>query len=230
MARCFAILAAAICFVLVAGPLARAAVKAVVEINHGQKATPAFKFKKVPSPAEKSAATDAKFSIVDGEADHNSGGIGCLNDAKLPENQNDAGHNFFFSEGSEGGRVLVDLQKVTDIKQINTYSWHVTTRGPQVYKLYASDGTAAGFDSAPKSGTNPTKVGWKWIATVDTRPQEGEFEGQFGVMLSDSAGTIGKYRYLLFDMMTTEPDDGWGNTFYSRIDVIDADAKPAAGK
>jgi hypothetical protein len=119
---------------------------------------------------------------------------------------------------------LVDLGRAIAIKQVNTYSWHSGTRGPQVYRLYASDGNTEGFNAQPKKGTEPGTCGWKPVATVDTRPKAGEGGGQYGVSISDSDGTIGKYRYLLFDMARTEEADPFGNTFYSEIDVIDRDA------
>jgi hypothetical protein len=113
------------------------------------------------------------------------------------------------------------------IKEVNTYSWHAGNRGAQVYTLYASDGAAAEFQREVKAETDPRKCGWKLLATVDTRPKQGDFDGQYGVSVSDSGGVIGKYRYLLFDIASTESNDPFGNTFYSEIDVIDA-AAPAA--
>jgi hypothetical protein len=104
---------------------------------------------------------------------------------------------------------------------VNTYSWHPDTRGPQVYKLYASDGSAAEFKADPKRSTDPEKCGWKLVAKVDTRPKEGIGGGQYGVSISDNGGSLGKYRYLLLDTNQTESDDPFGNTFYSEIDVIE---------
>jgi hypothetical protein len=122
----------------------------------------------------------------------------------------------------------VVLEKAIDIKQVNTYSWHPNTRGPQVYKLYASDGSGEGFNASPKKGTDPEKAGWKLIASVDTRPKEGDMGGQYGVSISDSQGALGKFKYLLFDCSRTESDDDFGNTFYSEIDVIEQNAGAAA--
>ena len=45
--------------------------------------------------------------------------------------------------------------------------------------------------------------------------------------IADSAGAIGKYRYLLFDISETEKDDAFGNTFFSRFNVIAADGQKA---
>jgi 3-keto-disaccharide hydrolase/Peptidase of plants and bacteria len=201
--------------------LCRGEIKTTVNYNPNESATSAFKFKDVPSPSKTDAAQDAKFAIVDGERDENGGDLDKLNDGKTPTEEDEPAENFFFNAGTPGGRLLVDLGKVIEVRQINTYSWHPNTRGPQVYKLYASDGLVADFNAKPKE-TDPEKCGWKLLAKVDTRPKEGTGGGQYAVSVSDSNGPLGKFRYLLFDMSRTETDDDFGNTFYSEIDVIGA--------
>lgn len=195
-------------------------------------ATAEFAFKGVPSPSQSDAATRARFTVVDGRADGNGGSVDKLHDGKMPTEADQPAENFFFRAGTDGGRLLVDLGRVTAIKQVNTYSWHPGSRGPQVYDLYGSDGKADGFDSQPKKGTDPKTCGWTLIAKVDTRPQTGADGGQYGVSISESAGAIGEYQYLLFDISRTEATDPFGNTFYSEIDVVDptsavVPAKPA---
>ena len=213
---------------LLACAVSRAEVKTVVEHNEGDRASPKFKFKTVPSPSKTDAATKARFSIVFGERDPNGGDVDKLHDGRLPSEQDEPAENFFFNAGTEGGRLLLDLGGVSDVKQVNTYSWHPDTRGPQVYKLYAADGRAEGFNARPGKGTDPVKAGWKRVASVDTRPKAGEGGGQYGVSVSDSDGALGKYRYLLFDVSRTEDADPFGNTFYSEIDVIGTGPDAAA--
>jgi len=199
----------------------RAEVKVVVNHNDNDKATADFKFKEVPSPSKNDAAAKAKFTIVDGDRDENGGEIDKLNGGKLPTEEDQPEENFFFAQRADGGRIGIDLGNVIDVKEVNTYSWHPNTRGPQVYQLYASDGTGADFKAEPKRDTDPEKAGWKLVAKVDTRPKEGEGGGQYGVSISDGAGPLGKFRYLLLDVRETENDDPFGNTFYSEIDVIE---------
>lgn len=140
----------------------------------------------------------------------------------MPRDADAPAANFFFAQGNDGGRLLLDLTDATEIKQVNTYSWHAGTRGPQVYKLYAADGSAAGFNAKPARDVDPEKAGWKLLTSVDTRPKEGEAGGQYGVSVADSAGAaLGKFRYLLLDISRTENDDPFGNTFFSEIDVVD---------
>lgn len=181
-------------------------VKVTVAHNTGDKATPAFKFDDVPSPAKLNAATGAKFRITTGEQDENGGAPDVLHDGKLPTEEDQPTSNFFFSQGSKGGRLVVDLGAEIDITQINSYSWHTDTRAPQVYKV---------------SGSNDPQGEWKQIADVDTRPKSGAVGGQYGVSIADTDGTLGKYRYLRFDVSSAENDDPFGNTFFSEINVID---------
>jgi hypothetical protein len=217
--------------VLVAGVLAwqptmQAEVKVLVESNATEAATSGFRFVKVPAPSRNDAATGATFAVVDGRLDQNGGGLDTLHDGKVPSEGDQPRANAFFSAGTEGGRISVDLGKVIEIKQVNSYSWHPAERGPQVYALYASDGQGAGFNGAPKRDTDPTTCGWKLIAKVDTRPHAAEMGGQYGVSIADPAGALGRFRHLLFDVSRTESTDSFGHTFYSEIDVVDA-AGPA---
>jgi hypothetical protein len=215
-------------FVLGFGMVAQAEINIVVGHNRNQQTVPGFKFQNVPSPARGDAAANAKFVIVDGDRDRNGGDVDKLRDGRVPASDDQPSENFFFRAGSDGGRLLLDLGSVIDIKQVNTHSWHSGTRGPQVYKLFASDGNAADFSAQPKRGTDPEQAGWKQIARVDTRTKENEAGGQHGVSISDSGGALGRYRYLLFDISRTEDADPFGNTFYSEIDVIDRNAPEVA--
>lgn len=199
---------------------ASAAVKITTDHNTGNNATAEFKFKRVPSPVKNDAGRNAKLKAIVGQADPSSGGLNALIDGALPEDDDQPHANFFFNAGSDGGRILMDLGGAVDISQVNTYSWHSDTRAPQVYNLFASDGSAPGFNPEPDAKTDPASCGWKLIATVDTRPQEGDSGGQYGVSITDSGGSLGKFRYLLFDSIPSEDDDPWGNTFFSEIDVI----------
>jgi hypothetical protein len=210
------------CIVFLFGAIsAWADVKIAFEKNAADKANPDFKFKTIPSPAKENSARKAKISIVQGQKDPNSAELSVLNDGKLPQAEDEPDLNFFFDVATAGGKLLVDLESIKEIKAIYTYSWHVSTRAPQVYKLYASDGTGENFKKEFKEGSDPTKQGWKLIATVDTRPKKmEEYGGQYGVSISDDkAESLGKYRYLLLDVSRTGADDNFDNTFFSEICV-----------
>ena len=221
------LIAATVSALLLAAPACFAEIKTVVDHNDSSHASAAFKFENVPSPSKTDAATKARFAIVDGERDENGGDLDKLHDGAVPTEEDQPAENFFFNAGTQGGRLLVDLGEAVEITQVNTYSWHPNTRGPQVYKLYASDGQAGDFNAQPKNDTDPLKCGWRLVAKVDTRPKEGEGGGQYGVSISDSDGALGNFRYLLFDTAVTETDDDFGNTFYSEIDVVTRGGTPA---
>ena len=198
----------------------------VFDRNVGAAVNSDFKFKNVPAPVANDAATNATLTLVDGELDDASADLKALVDGRLPAHFDDPGGNVFFNAGTSGGRFRMDLGKPIEIAEINSYSWHPNSRGPQLYKLYAAIGSEPGLNLAPKRGVDPAKVGWKLIATVNTLPQRGEDGGQYGVSVSDTSGSLGTYRYLLFDCYVTELYDNWGNTFYSEIDVIEKLRKP----
>jgi hypothetical protein len=201
--------------------IAPSGVRVTIDRNRGAAATGDFKFKRVPPPAKDDAATKAKLALVLGQRDANGATLAALTDGALPMSEDEPRANFFFNSGGDGGRFRLDLGAVTEIAEVNTYSWHSDSRAPQVYNLYASDGTDPKFNDAPDANTDPRACGWTFVATVDTRPPQGEAAGgQYGASVAEANGALGKYRYLLFDVVPTEYEDPWGNTFFSEVDVL----------
>ncbi len=192
-----------------------------------QHAAAGFKLPRVPAPRRGDAGAKATFTLLDGQRDGFGGDLAQLHDGILPSTADQPAANFFFRQGGDGGRIAVDLGGITELSQIHTYSWHAGTRGPQVYRLYVSDGKAPDFNKEPKRPADPAKAGWKLIANVDTRPAEGAPGGQYGVNIADSTGSLGSARYVLLDILCTEDRDPFGNTFFSEIDILDKSA-PAA--
>lgn len=192
------------------------ALKLVIDHNTGTSATPKFQFEHVASPAK----TAAKVSVIAGTPDRGSADVTALVDGLTPTVEDEPGANLFFAANSWGGRIRFDLGAVTDVAEIRSYSWHPDSRAPQVYYVYGSDGTSPSFDPAPGTKKDLASCGWTQIAFVDTRPKTADPGGQYAVSVTDTAGSLGRYRYLLFDVFETESDDVWGNTFYSEINVI----------
>lgn len=182
-----------------------------------------FRFEKVPAPATNDAAREAEITLIAGERDGSGAEFAALIDGKMPTSADQPASNFFLA-GSHGGRLAIDLGRVITVGRVGTYSWHAEGRGPQAYKLYGADGSAVGFDPKPAEGVDPTTVGWKFVADVNTLPQSGGPGGQYGVSVAGSSRAgIGRFRYLLFDIVKGVPDDPFGNTFFSEIDVVDVD-------
>jgi hypothetical protein len=198
-----------------------AQVKVTVVHNDNAAASSAFKFKNAPSPVADDAGAKAQLTLIDGQLDQNGADLSALNDGQLPSEEDEPPKNVFFEAGTGGGRLRLDLGSAKELVQVNSYSWHPNTRGPQVYRLWASDGTAPRFNAEPKGNIDPATCGWKLITVIDTRAKNATDDGgQYAVSITDASGSLGKYRYLLFDCYVTETNDDFGNTFYSEVDVI----------
>lgn len=195
-------------------------VRVTFDHNNNDVANRNFKFERLASPIKDDAATNAKLTLIDGELDQGSAELTALIDGRLPRDEDEPAANVFFRAGSSGGRFRMDFGAPIDITQVNTYSWHPTTRGPQLYKLYAAAGADPKLNLDPKRGVDPATCGWKLIALVSTLSDQGEEGGQYAASVMNPSGSLGKHRYLLFDCYVTELHDNWGNTFYSEIDVI----------
>ena len=195
-------------------------VKVTVDRNSNTTATSAFKFKTVSPPAKDDAARNAKVMLLDGDVDPNGGELSALVDGLAPTTEDQPAANVFFIAGTGGGRFRIDLGKAIEIAQINSYSWHPSNRGPQVYRVWGSDESNPKFNAEPRGTIDLASCGWTQIALVDTRSSQGQDGGQYGVSIGSSRGSLGSYRYLVFDCYVTEVADNWGNTFYSEVDVV----------
>jgi hypothetical protein len=211
------------------GPMRGQAAKVavVVEKLTEASATAAFEFKTIPTLSKDDAGQNATFSLVDGRKADFGGSLRIFNDGLAPRHDHDEPLMLTFAPGTMEGRIKADLGKPVEIEQINTYSWfRDSNRWAQVYRVYASDGSAATFDAQPKNGTDPAACGWSLIASVDTRDGpdgtdlRDKIKGQSGVSIRGEAGSIGSYRYLLFVTFATETYNVWGQTFWSEIDVV----------
>ena len=190
--------------------------KVTFDHNPNSAATREFRFKNIAAPAKDDAAANARLTLIDGDLDAGAAELAALIDGRLPHDEDEPGSNVFFRAGSSGGRFRMDFTAPIEIARVNTYSWHPNSRGPQLYKLYAANGSEPNFNLDPKRGVDPATKGWKLIALVSTLSDRGEEGGQYAASVSG----VGNYRYLLFDCYVTELYDNWGNTFYSEIDVI----------
>jgi hypothetical protein len=200
---------------------ARASVVVTVEHRQDIASGTAFQFSTVPSPVGDDLATHATVALIDGTADENGAPLSALTDGKLPDSDDQPESNFFFAEGSPGGRIRFDLGSAQEVAQINSYSWHTGLRAPQIYKAYVATGTEPGFNASPK-GVDPATVGWKLLAAVRATPKEGqEPGGQYGVSVGDDSGAaLGTFRYVLLDVSRTDETDDFGETFFSEVDIV----------
>jgi hypothetical protein len=194
---------------------------APVKVTTAHSATDAgFKSGEVAPPAVNDAGAKAFFRVISGRADNACGVLPVVQDGKPPGGADDPGQNFFFAIGEKGGRITADLKEAIEVKNVATYSWHTGTRAPQIYKLYASDGSAPGFNAEPGADVDPASVGWKLIADIDTHEKG---PGQHSVSIGTESGEpLGRFSRLLFDIKANEDPNQQGNTFFSEIDIVDA--------
>src|ERR1044072_3455978 len=190
--------------------------RVIFERNPNSTASREFKFKNIASPVKEDAAANAKLKLIDGDLDPGSAELAALAAGPFPQDDDEPGSNVYFRAGSSGGRFRMDFSTPIEIAEVNSYSWHPNSRGPQLYKLYAPTRSDPKFNADPKRGVDPASCGWKLIALVSTLPEKGDGGGQYAA----SVRNVGNYRYLLFDCYVTELYDNWGNTFYSEIDVV----------
>ena len=178
-------------------------------------------YDKVPPPSATDAATNAIFTSVDGTPVQPENAIDRLHDGLIQTEADQPRHSFYYETATLEGRLKIELPRTMPIASINTYSWHKSDRGPQVYELFGSDGSSPRFNASPTIGIDPTQCGWVHIASVDTRPKSGPIGGRYAVSVSHRSGTVGNFRYLLFEMFPTETRDPYGHTLYGEIDVIE---------
>ena len=172
--------------------------------------------------ADQSQNPNAVFSYVSayGKPHADSGARGLnlprLNDGKFANTSDDPAKSTWF-DTKGNSRVLVDLGRDTGIGRINVYSWHSGALSPQRYTLWASDA-----ESAPNAEATDLSKGWQEVAKVDTFALgEG---GKHGSSINARDGLIGRYRYLLFDLLANKPE--WSRSgFLSEIDVYAAGRK-----
>lgn len=185
---------------------------------------PGFRFSRVPPPLENDAAQQCKLSVVDGRPDPNGAAVSVLTDGKLPAGEDEPRSNFFFAAGTDGGRLLMDLGREVRMSRFGTYSWHTDTRAPQVYALYGRAGSLDEDAAKLTRPLDPAQAGWTLIGKVDTRQPGDSAGGRHGVCITNDSGSLGTFRYLLLDIRTTDSQGPFGNTFFSEIDVVDADS------
>ncbi|EMI47019.1 basic secretory protein-like protein [Rhodopirellula sp. SWK7] len=191
-----------------------------VDLNSEENANEEFRFESVPTPSASDAGNLAKIKVVAGTIDANSAGIAALNDGIVPASQDSPKANFFFS-GRSPGRLLFDFGMPIDLQQINTYSWHPSSRAPQVYRVYTTNSEKTATQTLPDHA-GLMEAGWQHVADVDSRKSGHEQATQVavGIQGSDSA-QLGSVRFVLMHVEPTSTDRTFAQTFFSEIDFLD---------
>ena len=141
-----------------------------------------FRFDNVPLPAIDDAGSKGQWKVVAGQGDANSGSMECLFDGRVPTSADRPSENFFFAAGTQNGLIAMDLEQVTDVEEIVSYSWHTDSRAPQVFSVYAATGEEPGFAFPMSVDEISNASGWKKIASVNTH-QANQKGGQHAVRI-----------------------------------------------
>jgi len=112
-------------------------------------------------------------------------------------------------------RVSIDLTQAYSVSEIDAWSWHNDVRAPQEYYVWgAASPTATGTDlkfNTYAFGAGLGSAGYTLLGHVTT----GTASGQWTTRLS---GSIGSYRYLVFDIAPA-PVSPYAGTFFGEIAV-----------
>lgn len=211
--------------------------------------TPAFRFPTIEPPSNQDYADrsrgHATVRVVRGQLKGGvgaSGPVSVLLDGHGQSVDDSSDESAFFRDDPDGGgsAFLVDLGQAVAIAKINSYSWHQNTtyeehrhRAVQKYTLYAFAG-----DALPPTDGNLEEAGWERLARVNTDDYFHVDEplrrpAQQACSITSARGTIGRYRYLLWEVEPTvgsyikgAHDKRYG-TFYGEFDVYVSDSPQA---
>ena len=196
--------------------------------------TAAFRFPTIEPPSSSDDADrargEATIRVVRGALRTNvpipSGPPELLLDGRGQSQPDSPAESVFFDDNTPGA-LLLDLGRSLAINRINTYSWHqnrdsdVRVRAVQKFMLYGFVG-----DGAPAADDPLVETGWELLARVNSDDlfrvvQAADRPAQQACSISGPRGSIGRYRYLLWEVQPTLGRNlrSLNNTFYSEIDV-----------
>lgn len=208
----------------------------MIQIEQGS-ATIDFEFPSIPPPSESDFASTQPVSV---ELDSRgrleaksvlapaSAGPEVLFNGRAQRNQDDPGESFFFRNDTTG-YLLFDLGKAVSISGIHTYSWHRNERRPESTLRAVQRYTVWGAREERPTGLPDTNAaaGWERVARVDTDAFFGvtklaDRPSQQACRLTPASGSIGDFRYLLFEVLPTGDGDvdAPRHTFFSEIDIF----------
>lgn len=163
--------------------------------------------------AEQASAHGVTVSVVEGALKYDSGAPSKLVNGFRPPSSDAPGDNTFF-DNDRNGNFRFTLNALVNTPQVNTYSRHISDRTPQRYTLYGSANL-----TAPSTSGDLAANGWRQIADVNMRSQFEAFNGVAIASIESLTGSLGDFRYLLFDVHGVGSDGRLG-TFYSEIDIV----------
>ena len=187
------------------------------KVSTARSASDDFAFEGIPSPAVNDTGSKARISVVAGTLDRNGATVEALKDGRVPGNADDPKRNVFFAPGDKGGRLLIDLGEVRAVTALATFSWHPESRAAQRYTAWVAE-KANEEALADADAEALAKQGWKPLGTVDTSSLQ---PGQHAARLAaeKTGDPMGMFRFVLLEVSPNPDPRGFGQTFFSEIDV-----------
>ncbi|MEY2600177.1 MAG: hypothetical protein RLZZ142_2436 [Verrucomicrobiota bacterium] len=211
--------------------------KVLIRVENGD-GTPEFRFPSVEAPSGERGGlaggqTSKKLAacLVDGHREEGSEVLREFRGGAVEDSASRASKELA-ALSRESGRVLVDLGKRVSVTKVNTYSWappkSAAGRRGEAAQRYALYGFSE--DAAPRTDGEPDANGWELIGRVDLTEEEfGVAEGlphseQQVSSITAGTGTLGKYRYLLWQVLPNAADFSLAkqDVVYGQLDVYAA--------
>jgi len=168
----------------------------------------------VPNTTTDDVALGKTVTLCDGTLNSNSQPVSALTDG-LWQTSNDNPGNSVFGSDFTSYRVSIDLANSYTVSEIDAWSWHKDYRAPQEYYVWgaaspSTTGTSLKFNTYAFGG-GLASAGYTMLGHVMT----GTANGKWTTRLS---GSIGSYRYLVFDIAPAPVSPHLG-TFLGEIAV-----------
>jgi hypothetical protein len=176
----------------------------------------AYTFTTLPAPSASDAAQGKTVTLAAGAGFGSpSGPLSVLTDGLVNVGQGNFNNTFVFANNTNS-RIVLDLGAATNVSRVSTFGWEGDARGIQTYRLYAA---AAPTDTNPsftaatfQNDAGLLALGYTALGTAnDVQTTTGQHTAAF----TDTTGSLGTYRYLLFDVTNT----GVGRAM-AEIDVV----------
>jgi alpha-mannosidase len=128
-----------------------------------------------------------------------------LNDGMFELLPDDSAKDAWSMEGE--GRILMDLQRETEIDSLHLFAVSEMSRGPQRFSLWGKTSGTADLTGDPKNS------GWGFIATAVPLEIWGDAKAVYRV----TTVSLNKFRYLMW----VSEDSGHGPYYFREIDIFE---------
>ena len=126
---------------------------------------------------------------IKGTSPEQGGIVSAVNDGMFDLMPSDSLHDTWFEKGE--GRIVMDLQKQTEIDSLHLFSNLSLKNGPQYFSIWEFS-----KDKEPVVTGDPSKNGWTYLCSISPKDIEGD--GKVVFTVSPKKGNQIQGRYLMF--------------------------------